>query len=313
MIHKRSRQLLSIGVLLAISCAIAWYLKSNPDLLRLLVDISFIQACWLMILRVLFMTMNGLFLKAFAGKFGVRLKAIEWFGLAVVTTMGNYITPFSGGLVVRAAYLKNRHGFPYAQFASLLASNYLVAYWVIGVVGTLALLTFGKALRFYWQVFVFFVAVVVSISALVLSPSVRLPWKNRVAKVVNTSLEGWGVVKSDWPLLARLVAYTLVNMLLNGVSFWVAYDALGSPVSFRPALLIGLLASFSILTNVTPGNLGIQEAVVSLSSGLLGTGTGQGLLVALLLRAVTLVWVFTLGPVFSYLLAQNLNESGVSR
>lgn len=135
---KKQRRLLSIGILLVAGCGIAWYLKSNRDLLRALTHVSLTKACWLMALRVMFLTMNGLFLRTFAGKFRVRLKPVEWFGLAFVTTMGNYITPFSGGLVARAAYLKGRHRFPYAQFATLLTSNYLVAFWVIGAVGALA-------------------------------------------------------------------------------------------------------------------------------------------------------------------------------
>jgi hypothetical protein len=66
------------------------------------------------------------------------------------------------------------------------------------------------------------------------------------------------------------------------------------------------MTSFSLLVRITPGNLGIQEAVVSLSSGLLGIGTGQGLLVSLLIRVATMIPTFTLGPVFSFLLTRKL-------
>jgi uncharacterized membrane protein YbhN (UPF0104 family) len=223
--------------------------------------------------------------------------------------MGNYITPFSGGMIARAAYLKREHQLPYAHFATLLASNYLISFWVIGVVGALTLLAFGTVVRTHWQLFALFVSVVTSISGLLLLPTVRLPWESQVARAVNTALEGWNLVRNDWALLARLVVYTLLNILLNGLSLWVAYDSLGSRVAFRSALLIGLLTSFSLLIRITPGNLGIQEAVVCLSSGLLGTGTGQGLLAALLIRATTLLWVFTLGPTFAFLLARGGTES----
>jgi uncharacterized membrane protein YbhN (UPF0104 family) len=303
---SKKRRLLYIAVLLVTSFGIVWYLKSNRDLLSALTHVSLAQACWLAVLRVLFLMMNGLFLRTFAGKFQVQLKPVEWLGLAFVTTMGNYIAPFSGGTVARAAYLKNRHRFPYARFVTLLASSYLMTFWVIGVVGGLALLTFGKALWAYWQLLVFFVAVVVLISGLILFPAVRLPGKNRIAKTVNTALAGWILIKNDRILLARLVAYTLINVFLNSLSFWVAYDTVGTRISFRSALLVGLLASFSLLIGITPGNLGIQEAVVSLSSGLLGIGTGEGLLAALLIRGTTLIPTFILGPIFSFLLTRKL-------
>lgn len=302
----RDRRLWSVIVLGLVIAAIAWYLNSQRQLLSAFTKLSLSTIMYLVGLRFLFLGTNGLFLREFATKFEVRLRWKEWFGLSVVTTMGNYLTPFSGGMIARAAYLKQRHAFPYTQFATLLASNYLVNFWVIGVVGALILLTLGREMQHYWQVLVFFVAVVASISALMLFPTVRLHWKNRVARTVNTSLEGWRLVRNDRLLLARLVVFALINAFLNGLSFWVAYDAIGSRIPFNSALLIGLLTSFSLLVRITPGNLGIQEAVVSLSSGLLGTGVGQGLLVALLMRSATVILAFTLGPIFSFLLTREL-------
>jgi uncharacterized membrane protein YbhN (UPF0104 family) len=302
----KRRKYWPIVVLVLVVAAIAWYLYSQPHLLTAFRNVSLSAIIYLVGTRLLFLGTNGLFLREFAAKFGVALTAKEWFGLSVVTTMGNYITPFSGGMVVRATYLKHRHKFPYARFATLLASNYLVTFWVVGVVGALTLLTFGKAMWAYWQLFVFFIAVAISISALILFPAARLPLENRIAKALNTALAGWKLVKNDQVLLAKLVAYTLVNISLNALCIWVAYDALGSPVPFRSALLVGLLTSFSLLIGITPGNLGIQEAVVSLSSGLLGIGAGQGLLAALLVRGATILPAFTLGPVFSFSLTHTL-------
>lgn len=302
----KGRRFWSIVVLVLVIAAIAWYLNSQRQLLSAFRRVSFLAIFYLVGIRLLFLGTNGLFLREFASRFDVRLTLKEWLGLSVVTTMGNYITPLSGGMIARAAYLKQRHRLPYAQFVTLLASNYLINFWVIGVVGILTLLTFGTAIQLYWQVLVCFTTVIVSISALVLFPTVKLPWKNRIAKTVNTSLEGWSLVKSDRVLITKLVIYTLINIFLNGLSFWIAYDALGSRISFRSALLVGLLTSFSLLVRITPGNLGIQEAVVSLSSGLLGIGAGQGLLAALLIRGATLIPAFTLGPLFGFLLSRKL-------
>jgi uncharacterized membrane protein YbhN (UPF0104 family) len=298
------RPLWSLVVLVLVVVAIAWYVLSRPDLLGALKQVSVWAAVYLLATRFLFLGLNGLVLRDFVARFEVRLTPKEWFGLSVMTTMGNYITPLSGGMVARAAYLKHEHKLPYAQFATLLASSYLVSFWVVGIVGAAALLVSGTGIQPYWEMFVFFVTVTLSITALVLLPVVELSWENRVARAVNASLEGWKLVRSDGSLLVRLVILTLLNLFLNGASLWVAYYSLSSQIPFGTALLIGLLTSFSLLIRITPGNLGIQEAVVSLSSGLLGTGADEGLLAALLLRAATLVWAFTLGPVFAFLLTR---------
>jgi uncharacterized membrane protein YbhN (UPF0104 family) len=306
---KKIRRPFSIIVVLVVIAAIVLYLWTNDELLFSLAKISLRSIFWLILLRFFLFGVNGLFLRTFAAKFGVHLVPKEWFGLSVITIMGNYLTPFSGGLAARAGYLKLRHKFPYAQFATLLASNYLVNFWVVGIVGILTLLFFVDTAQYYWQIILFFLIVTLSITLLVLFPSVKLSGNYRTIRMLNTSLEGWSLVKGDNVLLSKLVIYTVINIFLNGLSFWVAYQAIGYSVSFAAAVLVGLLTVFSILLNITPGNLGVSEAVISLSSGALGVGADQGLLVALLLRATTIILAFTLGPIFSYLLAQGFTEN----
>jgi uncharacterized membrane protein YbhN (UPF0104 family) len=304
----RRRQALAVLMLVVAMAAIALYLNSQRRLLVSLQHVSVAAALSLAMLRLLSWAATGLFLREYALRFGIRLSPQEWFGLSVVTTMGNYLTPFSGGVMARAAYLKHRHVFSYAQFATLLSFSYLVIFWVIGVVGVVTSLLLREAMQFHWQIAAFFAAVVVFISVLFALPSVKLPWNNRLARIVNTSLEGWALVKNDWALLARLVIYTLFSILLNAVSFWVAYRALKAPASFGVVLLVSQLTVFSNLVNVTPGNLGIPEAVVGLSSGLLGAGSGPGLLATLLIRAATVLLAFTLGPIFSFLLTREVTK-----
>jgi uncharacterized membrane protein YbhN (UPF0104 family) len=303
---RKSKQLISTIILLLIVTAIGLYLRANWELLSSLSNISLASTFWLIVTRLLFIGTSGLFLQASLAKFEVQLSLKEWFGLAIVTTLGNYLTPFSGGMVARATYLKYRYTFPYSQFVAVLIANYLVSFWVVGVIGLGALLLFVETTQFYWQVMLFFLVVIVAISLLTCLPTIKLPDKSRWIRLLNNSLEGWYIVKNDKPLLAKLIVYTLINILLNGVSFWVAYEALGLSVSFAAALLIGLLTVFSIFLNITPGNLGVQEGVIGLSSVFLGAGMGQGLLVAFLIRAATIIVAFTLGPIFSFLLAQEL-------
>jgi uncharacterized membrane protein YbhN (UPF0104 family) len=310
--QRMSRQYVSAIVVLVAGCGIAWYLHSQRHLLVTLRQVSLATLGYLTAMRLLSLGINGLILRDFASRFEVRLTPKEWFGLSVVTTMGNYITPFSGGMIARAAYLKREHNLAYARFVTLLASNYLVSFWVIGIVGALTLLAGGVTIALHWEVLTFFLAVAGCTTALVVLPTDRLPWEHRWANTINTSLEGWKRLRSDRSLLIRLVLYTILNVLLNGLSLWVAYAGLGSRIPFRSALLVGLLTLFSLLIRMTPGNLGIQEAVVSLSSGLLGMGTGEGLLAALLIRAATLIWAFTLGPVFGLLLTGRVMEGRAS-
>jgi uncharacterized membrane protein YbhN (UPF0104 family) len=302
------RSVFSIFLLLASCLGIIIYLATHIELLKSLRNILIAQAILLIILRTLFTGVNGLYLKIFTTKFHVQLSVKEWFGLPFITYMGNQITPLSGGMIARAIYLKHRHSLSYTRFATLLAANYLVIFWVAGLVGMLACFSLGSLHSTQWLLATFFATVVVLISVIISLPSFSLHGRNRIVRIMNASLEGWSVVKSDRNLLVSASFITLISIVLNSASFWLAYHSINISLSPQAAVLISLLPSFFIVMNITPGNLGIQEAVISITSGLVGGGIGEGLLVALLIRASTLLPAFTFGPIFSIVLIRSLNR-----
>ena len=300
----------SIAVVIIVAFAISTYIYYQPYSLKFLKNVNLSNFIFLIILRILFQIINGLLLREFASKFGTFLKPKEWFGLSIVTTMGNYISPFSGGMLARAAYLKHRHAFPYTQFASLLAASYLIYFGAISVAGAITVIIYGEALAFYWQMVSFWVGVILIISTLIILPTKRFPWNNRLTTIINRSINGWAFIKADKALLFKVAIYTLLGIALNGLSFWVAFRALADfPVSFGAVFLISLLSVFSILFNLTPSNFGIQEAIISLTSGIFDMGTGLGLMASLLIRVTSLIPAFTLGPIFSFVLASELRNN----
>ena len=298
--------MLSVLVFLAVTCIIGLYLKSNNELLRPILNISLVNALLLIALTVMLTGTNGFFLKAFAAKFGIGLCFSEWFGLAMITTMGNHLAPFPGGMIARARYLKHRHAFPYTKFITLITANYLVIFWVVGMAGALTMVIFWNSNRFFWQITLFFVSVVIALSGLVMVRRAKIPGNNWLTKLINTALDGWDLIKNDKSLLIKLIIYSLINIVLNGFLFLVAYNATGCTIHFTIALLVSLLSVFSLLIRITPGNFGIQEAIISLSSEMVGAGAGIGLLVSLLIRAASLIPAFTLGPIFSFMLTRKL-------
>lgn len=294
-------------IVLLVTVGAAWYfLQTNSQLLDALFSISWMQAAGLIILRILLLVVNGLFLRAFAAKYDVKLGWIEWFGLACVTAMGNFLTPLSGGLVARATYLKTRHHLAYSRFVTLLTANYLILFWAIGLVGLTISLPLLPQSQSVWLLILSFLTVVVVVTLLFFVPVVKFHADNRMTRLINTALEGWQLIKQDGRLLIELSIYTILTLLINGSMFWLAYTALGVSISPSAATLVSLLSLFAILVYITPGSLGIQEAIVSISSELLGAGVGQGLLVSLLIRAALVVVAFTLGPLFSFVLTRKI-------
>ena len=164
------KTIISLALFVMVAAGIGFYLLHHPELIGHVRGISPWNMILLLLLSVATLAANGLYLRIFARKFHIHLKWKEWFGLATVTAMGNYLTPFSGGLVARAAYLKNRHDFPYAHFLAMLAANYMIAFAVIGVTGVVIMLTLSGTESFSWPVILFFLATLSTILLVLFAP-----------------------------------------------------------------------------------------------------------------------------------------------
>lgn len=280
------------------------YLYRNPTLIAALGNVSSMILAALIVLRLFFMMTNGYTLKLLIAKFGINLDVKEWVGLPIVTTLGNYVTPFSGGMVARAAYLKQRHTLPYTQFMSILTATYCVNFWVVGLVGGLTWLSLHNLPQSSWVIGGIFFGITLGISGVVLLPPVQIPLSGRLGHIVQSMLAGWYIIRQDKPLLLRLVGNYLLLIVWLSLEFWVAYNALHPAISYRAALMIGLMTMFSQIFNLTPGNLGVPETLASITATLLGGNAGETFIVTLLIRAVTMLIAFSLGPIFTWQLGR---------
>ena len=302
--NKQIWLIVATGAFIAL---IAVYINSQRHLIEYLKNVNLSTVAYLIVIMILTQVFNGFLLREIASKFNIKLIRKEWLGLPFVTAMGNYITPFSGGMIARASYLKYRHNFTYARFVSVLGASYLIFFWIAGIAGIITLMLPFERSRLYWELILFFAGVVLAISSLAMLPTVKIPGSNWMTVSLNNAIEGWAIIKKDLFLLVKLALYTLANILLNGLTFWLAFVALSdSSLSFGTIFLISLFSSFSILIKITPGNFGISEAIITFSSGILGVGVGLGLMVSLLIRAASMIPVFTLGPIFSLVLTREL-------
>jgi uncharacterized membrane protein YbhN (UPF0104 family) len=297
---------LSMVLFFVAAACIVLYLHRHPELIRHVLEISPWIALPLFLMSVATLVANGLYLRVIAEKFDVHLTLKEWFGLASVTAMGNYLTPFSGGLVARAAYLKSRHHFPYAHFLALLAANYMIAFAVIGITGVLTMLTMIGTGRFSWPMILFFLATLSTILLVSFFPSLSIGGHHRFLRLLQQAQEGLDVIRRDRVLLLKLIALTFFNVAVGALLFSLVFHSVGAAIPFKIALLIYLLTACTVLINITPGNLGVQEAVASLAAALLGAGADMGLLASLIIRSVAILAAFALGPIFSYQLSKEL-------
>jgi len=95
-----------------------------------------------------------------------------------------------------------------------------------------------------------------------------------VSRVLHRVAERLRLLGSDRRLLARAALWASANWLLDAASLWVFVNAFGHAVAVDGLVVAFGLANVLAAVPITPGGLGVVEAV--LTSALVGFGTPRG-------------------------------------
>jgi uncharacterized protein (TIRG00374 family) len=223
--------------------------------------------------------------------------------------MGNYLTPFRGGAVARAVYLKKIHQFSYAYFLSTLAGIYIVIFLVYSFIGLLSMFFLYQFLGVF-NVLIFFVFLAIFLSLLgivIFSPKIK-ETKYRFVNLFINVINGWHLIKSDKKVVGIIGLISLINVGIMVLMMFLEFKVFGLEISFLSALFLSIVSTLGLFISITPGALGIKEAIVAFTAAVINVPISQALTVSILDRAIGLGIIFILGPIFSYILMNQKNE-----
>ena len=95
---------------------------------------------------------------------------------------------------------------------------------------------------------------------------------------------------------------------MYSLSLFFGFRAVFVEVPFLYCLIIALISSMAVVFTITPGGVGIKEAVIVWASRLITYGFVVPLNVAILLRIISMLWGIPTGILFSYILIQEEKE-----
>jgi uncharacterized protein (TIRG00374 family) len=220
--------------------------------------------------------------------------------------------PARGGMALRALYLKQNHFFPYTQYVSFTAGTYLLnlsiaAFIALILSGGLFIFNALENIIFLYissALLIFIIGVIIFLYKF--NPQ-KLPEKHKVLKWIKQAAQGLKQFKNQPNKVFNLAVIQLGFILAISLRLFVAFQVLDMPVNYPKLILINALVAFSMVFSITPGNIGIKEGIIGLSSSLLGISPEEALLGAVLDRVVAIIVVFGLGGVFSQVLLKNLH------
>lgn len=284
------------------------YLLGHRDLWLVVREINSGSIAVLAGISSLLLLSNGMILKVLLGTFSLNISLRDCFGISALTAMGSYMASFVGGTFGKALYLKKRHDFPYSAFLSSMSAAHIIDFFWISLLGCSVIMMTG-GLSAVWGPALLAGFLLLGFSALVLLVfSLRFSvncCEGKLFKAFADFMEGWRIIRRDRSLIGKISVLLLANQILTASELFVGYGAFSIKIGIAEVLLMGVITSISFVVKLTPANIGIQEGVIAFSSHLLGAGFDEGLLVAALLRVISLIVVFFFGGLFGVPIFRN--------
>ena len=285
----------------AVLACLGWYVWHARRDLAIVAHFDLRYLAPMLAVPLLSTWVNGRIGREMAGVFDVRLTELEAFALASVHSLGNYMPVPQAGALARGVYLKRVHDLPYGTYAATVVVTYVSAIAVYGLVGLAGLGVLAAiGARPPWQLWVIFGGL--SASLVMFTPwSARIPLPGRL-RGFRDGLARLG----RRHVLMKMVGLQVMLVCLASTGLWLACLALpgGERVSWFVGLMMGLMVLASGIANVTPGNLGVEQAAAMFTAHLLRERPEVAFLASSLFRVMAIVVVFALGPVLAHWLAQ---------
>ncbi|MBI2629262.1 flippase-like domain-containing protein [Candidatus Pacearchaeota archaeon] len=300
------KKIIGILIILVLLALLIYYASTNiSDFKQLKIE----NPWYIFPIAILFLLLsltNGLVIKYFTEPFNIKLKAKEWFGLSIITSFYNMITPFRGGAIAKAAYLKKKHKLAYTDFLATFSGVYVITFLVASFFGL-----FSFSLLYLYQgifnviVLLVFSAVFFPLLFIVLFspyiPPVKHKHLNKIIQVIN----GWHTIRRNRKIIAEISIITLIQLILSLISTILSFRVFGINIGVIESAFLVSIGSLAMLVSITPGSLGIAEAIAVFSALIIGITPAQSLTVAILGRVISVAIIFILGPVFSFILIKH--------
>lgn len=306
-----ARNIGSFFLLIVLVSLSYFYIKKNLILFNDWKHLNIFYLSILIVLNYIFVVIQGLVLKAILKPYKIFLEFKEWFGLTVATLMFNYLFPF-GGLGFRAAYLKRRYNFDYTYFVSTLAAITLVEFLMLTLGGLITLVSwYFSHGTINWLIAILLVCVAIFCLSIVFF-TIKLPTtKYKILEFIKRVVNSWYELRKNKELLTELIRLIFWQSIISAVIYFMAFRTFNFYISFTDSFLPACLSSYSLFIRILPASFGAYEGAVVMAAKFLGYSVAQGLLVSGLSRLSIMVWVFTLGPIFTFMLMRRNKERRV--
>lgn len=283
-------------VALLIIVSFASYIWHHRSLFAGVLDISavdvlliavFIVATWVIIGAQIYVIFRAL---------GLQIGFWESCVLSVASAFGNYL-PLRAGTIIRAHYMKTVHQLSYAKFGSVFSIRLLLTLIVSGLVGLISTIAVAQSSgRLSIELLLlFFVCIFLPCLTYFWSPGNTYKLGGRIGRIWHDFSDGFHQLKTQPKVGLISFQLILLQYIALGARFYIAFCAMGLESTIALISLLVALTAVSSFVALTPGGLGVREAVMGYATFAAGISFSQGVFVGTIDRGILLLMITFFG------------------
>jgi uncharacterized membrane protein YbhN (UPF0104 family) len=294
---RASRLKLALVLLAQVACVgfVAHSLWKNRHELEAMPRITVVQVLLLLALNAIGHLQRTVEFTYMLRKLGVREPFADGFLLTGAGFLLNHL-PFNAGFVMRAVVLRRDHDLPYSSYVSLTMVNAVVNLGVGALLGLIGVWLGASTSSANWFVVGGLVAVVVASLLSLYLPALPLPAGNNfVLRQFRQLALGVAMIRGNGAAVVVMALIAFTKVVALALRFAICFALLGRPLPIIAVVLVAVVQNLMAIVNVTPGNLGLREIVVSIMSAQVGASQTVGLAAASVDRVCSVLYAVLVG------------------
>jgi uncharacterized membrane protein YbhN (UPF0104 family) len=291
-----SRSWIGYGIVLGFAILCGYYLVAHRGDFAFVAAMSLPEVAAASVLILLTYLINAYQLSLFLKNFGLSPGHGEMVAITAAMLLGNLVLPMRGGSAALAVYLKKVHRLDYQAFAAIYGGTAVLIALINTGLAMLGLVVLVWSHGFVHTGLSLFVVLLFagSVYLSIFPPPVAWEGRGLFAPILEAA-HSWHVLTRNRRLLALQVVTILAISLVMAGAFSFIYSALGMPLSLSAALITSSMGNVAGLVPITPGGLGIVDAVVVQIPQIYGLDAARSLAAALVFRVLSFAWACALG------------------
>lgn len=309
---KRHKNGITNVVTVIILFLMGYYLYRNREIFTSLRNLEIKYVVYILFLQIGVVSLTALVNKLVINILEVAITFKESLLLQYSNSFLNKLVS-EGGAVFRGYFLKEVYKLPYTKYISTIAGFYVISFLsnsIIGLISLAYIYTVYNRIN-YLILAALVLLLLVMIFLLLINPHFNNKKENRILKLINSTLNGWGKIKKDKGRLVLFISIILLILFLTAMQSIFVYRGLGVDLGFFESLYMTSIGIITTFVNITPDSIGIKEGVYMFSSQIIGLDSDIILLGALIIRAIALINTFIIGGISYLKLSSRLKSNQI--